>query len=256
MIEVTKSGAIYTAKDAMSTEMIAKMFLRSPHGYDFQDIGNDMSLEEVKELVDIFMVTNFNEEVPNDFKYEVAQKLKPEEDYIVEPPILFDPETPKSAVIHLEDMASPVTPDENNPKNFHFEDYVETRSVKSNRRCRPNPESLISPRSTKLSGKSPKPPRAGGSAQRDRAPLIVGGPLSGGARRHHHGNGSVSGMSRAESVASDALESIYVRIDQCKAKLLDPKNTIEEQLATADLMEKLAKAAVAMKAMENLEHNE
>jgi hypothetical protein len=37
---------------------------------------------------------------------------------------------------------------------------------------------------------------------------------------------------------------------------LDPKNTIEEQLATADLMEKLAKAAVAMKAMEALEHNE
>jgi hypothetical protein len=63
-------------------------------------------------------------------------------------------------------------------------------------------------------------------------------------------------MSRAESVASDALESIYIRIDQCKTKLLDPKNTIEEQLATADLMEKLAKAAVAMKAMEALEHNE
>jgi uncharacterized Zn finger protein (UPF0148 family) len=260
MIEVTKSGAIYTAKDAMSTEMIAKMFLRSPHGYDFQDIGTDMTLEEVKELVDIFMVTNFNEPVPDDFKYEVArdilEKLKPEEDYIVEPPVLFDPETPTSGVIHLEHVASPVSQDENNPRTFHFDDYVETRSVKSARRSRPNPESLISSRSAKLPAKSPKPPRAGGSSKREGAPVIVGGPLSGGGRRYQHGNGSISGMSRAESVASDALESIYIRIDQCKTKLLDPKNTIEEQLATADLMEKLAKAAVAMKAMEALEHNE
>jgi hypothetical protein len=206
------------------------------------------------------MVTNFNEPVPDDFKYEVArdilEKLKPEEDYIVEPPVLFDPETPTSGVIHLEHVASPVSQDENNPRTFHFDDYVETRSVKSARRSRPNPESLISSRSAKLPAKSPKPPRAGGSSKREGAPVIVGGPLSGGGRRYQHGNGSISGMSRAESVASDALESIYIRIDQCKTKLLDPKNTIEEQLATADLMEKLAKAAVAMKAMEALEHNE
>ena len=63
-------------------------------------------------------------------------------------------------------------------------------------------------------------------------------------------------MSRAESIASDVLESIYVRIEQCKAKLLDPNNSMEDQLATADLMEKLARAALAMKAIETIEHNE
>lgn len=272
-IEVTKSGAIYTAKDAMSTEMIAKMFLRSPHGYDFHDIGTEMSIEEVKELVDIFMVTNFNEPVPDDFKYEVAcdilEKLQPEVECVVEPAVLFDPEpdvymqpssTPTSGVINLEHLGSPLSQEQPafNTGAFHFDDYVETRSVKSTRRSKPTPETMMASRQKPAPGKSPRPPRAGGHGRRDGAPVIVGGPLTGGHATRHHRNDSrsVGGMSRAESVASDALESIYFRIDQCKAKLMDPQNTIEEQLATADLMEKLAKAAVAMKAMETIEQNE
>jgi uncharacterized Fe-S cluster-containing protein len=91
--------------------------------------------------------------------------------------------------------------------------------------------------------------------------VIVGGPFFGGATtaaRHYRqdSNRSVGGMSRAESIASDVLESMYVRIEQCKAKLLDPNNSMEDQLATADLMEKLARAALAMKAIETIEHNE
>lgn len=268
-IEVTKSGAIYTAKDAMSTEMIAKMFLRSPHGYDFQDIGTDMSLDEVKELVDIFMVTNFNEPVPDDFKYDVARdildKLRPEVDYVVEPAVLFDPEpvytqpstTPTSGIINLEHLGSPESqgPPHFNHRTFHFDEYVESRSVRS-ARPKPTPETMMPTRQRPAPGKSPRPPRAGGNSRREGAPVIIGGPLGGGARHHRHDSRSVGGMSRAESIASDALESIYIRIDQCKAKLMDPKNTIEEQLATADLMEKLARAAVAMKAMETIEHNE
>lgn len=271
-IEVTKSGAIYTARDAMSTDMIAKMFLRSPHGYDFQDIGTDMSLEEVKELVDIFMATNFNEAVPDDFKFEVArdilEKLQPEVDYVVEPAVLFDPEpvytqpsaTPTSGVINLEHLGSPLSQDypTSNNRTFHFDEYVETRSAKNSRRSKPTPESMVGSRSKPVPAKSPLPPRAGGNGRREGAPMIIGGPLLGGASSRHnrHDSRSVGGMSRAESVASDALESIYIRIDQCKAKLMDPKNSIEEQLATADLLEKLAKAAVAMKAMESIEHNE
>lgn len=54
-------------------------------------------------------------------------------------------------------------------------------------------------------------------------------------------------------MASDALESIYAKINQCKAKLMDPTNTIDDQLAAADLIEKLAKAAVAVRAMEKLD---
>ena len=34
------------------------------------------------------------------------------------------------------------------------------------------------------------------------------------------------------------------------------ENSMEDQLATADLMEKLARAALAMKAMETIEHYE
>ncbi len=249
-------------KDAMSTDAIAKMFLRSPHGDDFHDIGADMTLEEVKELVDIFMATNFNETVPDDFKYEVAREIldksRPEVDYVVEPAVIFDPEpsnTPTSGgIINLENMPSPTN------RNFQFNDYVEESTIKSSksakRRGKPTPETVMATTPTK----SPRPPRAGGSGRREGAPIIVGGPLSNGftSRRHqqHHDNRSTGGMSRAESVASEALDSIYVRIDECKKKLMDPKNSIQDQLVTADLMEKLAKAAVAMKAMETIEQNE
>jgi uncharacterized Zn finger protein (UPF0148 family) len=248
-------------KDAMSTDAIAKMFLRSPHGYDFHDIGADMTLEEVKELVDIFMATNFNEKVPDDFKYEVAREIldksRTEVDYVVEPAVIFDPEpstTPTSCgIINLENMPSPPN------MNFHFQDFVEESTIKSSksakRREKPTPETIMA----STPSKSPRPPRAGGNGRREGAPIIVGGPLSNSAtsRRHqHYDNRSTGGMSRAESVASEALDSIYVRIEECKKKLMDPKNSIQDQLATADLMEKLAKAAVAMKAMETLEQNE
>jgi uncharacterized Zn finger protein (UPF0148 family) len=211
-IEVTKSGAIYTAKDAMSTDMIAKMFLRSPQGYDFQDVGADMSLEEVKELVDIFMATNFNEPVPDVFKYEVAQeileKLQPEVDYVVEPAVLFDPQphpgytqppatptydlinlehsvygqpsfTQSPGVINLEHIGSPFG-EEQHPTSYNrafpFDDYVETRSVKSTRRSKPTPETLMMSRlkpPKPAPGMSPKPPRAGGNSRREGAPVIV-----------------------------------------------------------------------------------
>ena len=52
------------------------------------------------------------------------------------------------------------------------------------------------------------------------------------------------------SAASDDLDTIDDRIEQCKLKLLDPNNTIDEQIATAALLEKLAETAVAMKEIE------
>ena len=52
------------------------------------------------------------------------------------------------------------------------------------------------------------------------------------------------------SATSDDLDTIYDRIEQCKLKLLDPNNTIDEQIATAALLEKLAETAVAMKQIE------
>jgi hypothetical protein len=61
-------------------------------------------------------------------------------------------------------------------------------------------------------------------------------------------------MSRAESVATDALDTILDRIDAAKATLLRDDVTVQEQLAAASLIEKLAQAAVAVKALERIDH--
>ena len=62
----------------------------------------------------------------------------------------------------------------------------------------------------------------------------------------------VSQSSRASAVANDALESILGRIEDCKATLAKPGLDIETQLKTADLMEKLAAAAVTMQKLEEM----
>mmetsp|Transcript_65122 Transcript_65122/g.72933 ORF Transcript_65122/g.72933 Transcript_65122/m.72933 type:complete len:86 (+) Transcript_65122:607-864(+) len=84
--------------------------------------------------------------------------------------------------------------------------------------------------------------------------------MAGGNRYHQRNNtyqpkddDESSAVSRASTVASLALETIYRRIDACKQKLLDPMNNIDEQIATASLLEKLATAAVAVKEMEQLD---
>lgn len=64
---------------------------------------------------------------------------------------------------------------------------------------------------------------------------------------------SLGEMSRAESVATDALDSILDRIDAAKAILLRDDITVKEQLEAANLIEKLAQAAVAVKALERID---
>jgi uncharacterized Zn finger protein (UPF0148 family) len=280
-IEVTNSGVIHTGKDVLSREMVSKMFLRSPYGYDFHDLGADMGLDDIKELVDIFMATNFHEPVTDQFKRGVArdilEKLQPESVVEEEPVVVMSPPPPTSAVIRLEHMPSPgderreeygtgggPTP----PRAFHFDDYADTQSTRSvGRRNKPTPEMMVSSRPGGRSVTAPRPPkspaprlppRGGGSGRREGAPIVVGGPLSA-THRYHSRSGhnaetkSISEVSRASSVASEALESIYAKIDQCKVTLMDATNTIDDQLAAADLLEKLAKAALAVRAMERQE---
>lgn len=64
------------------------------------------------------------------------------------------------------------------------------------------------------------------------------------------GASRASRVSACSTVASNALESIYEKIEACKDKLLDPMNDLDEQIATAALLERLATAAVAVKEME------
>jgi uncharacterized Zn finger protein (UPF0148 family) len=283
-IEITKSGVTHFGNDGLSTEVVTKMFLRSPYGYDFQDLGSDIGVDDIKELVDIFMATNFNEPVTDGFKRSVAQnilnKLQPldnaEDELVV---ILSPPATATSAIIRLEHMPSPG--DERReeygsgggpqtPQAFHFDHYADTQSTRSiNRRTKPNPEMLMLHTSSLSTSRPPMsptyrlPPRFASSSRREGSPIVVGGPLSA-THRQQYGSSSrrsnnysdhrsLGEVSRAESVASEALESIFAKIDQCKVTLMDATNTIDDQLAAADLLEKLAKAAMAVRAMEKQE---
>jgi len=259
----------------ISTEMIVNMFLRSPHGYDFYDSGAKMSLEDVKERVDIFILTNMDSDISDVFKFKVARRIL---DKVLDQH--FD-------VIHLEDMSmssspapAPPTPTptptytQRTPEPaptyqqqsaFHFDDGASvTKSVRSKGigRRRPCPEDIPRQKITSSQSLPPKSPslsRRGNSSGRGKT-VIVGGPMAGGNRYHQRNNtyqpkddDESSAVSRASTVASLALETIYRRIDACKQKLLDPMNNIDEQIATASLLEKLATAAVAVKEMEQLD---
>ncbi|VEU35889.1 unnamed protein product [Pseudo-nitzschia multistriata] len=212
----------------ISIEMVANMFLKSPHGYDFQDFGHSMNVDEIKELVDIFLVTNVDNSVSDDFKLSVAQRILSK----------MNLDTAKS---RDDSLPLRIEVDE---QQFNFNDiesdYTATKSTgKFGKRAKPRPEDQarglppVSP--TKRTT-----PRGGLN--------YVGSPTY---RRSRSDDMSVA--SRASTVASDALESIYDRIDACKEKLLDPNNTLDEQIATASLLERLAQAAVAVKEMEYVE---
>ena len=63
---------------------------------------------------------------------------------------------------------------------------------------------------------------------------------------------STGEMSRAETVASQTLDSLLNRIEECKTKLLDPNIDPVQQAETAKLIEQLASAAMAVKQLEGL----
>ena len=76
---------------------------------------------------------------------------------------------------------------------------------------------------------------------------IIGGPGS-----PHHDEMSVGEYSRAETVASQTIDSLLNRIEDCKAILLDPNIDVAKQAETARLIEQLASAAMADKNLETL----
>mmetsp|Transcript_24566 Transcript_24566/g.51906 ORF Transcript_24566/g.51906 Transcript_24566/m.51906 type:complete len:1230 (+) Transcript_24566:184-3873(+) len=223
----------------ISIDMVANLFLKSPHGYDFQDFGKSMNVVEVKELVDIFLVTNVDRDVSSDFKFSVAQRILAKMNFM----------TDKD-----QDEVQPLRIDGSHTREQQFEydevedDNTATKSTgKLDKRARPRPEDQVR-RLPPISPGRRSTPRGGGMSRKNT--VIVGGPM---ARESRRLRDDMSVASRASTVASDALESIYDRIDACKKKLLDPKNTLDEQIATASLLERLAQAAVAVKEMEYVE---
>jgi len=231
-----EQGRDDTAKDA-SIDTVANLFLRSPHGYDFQDFGKSMGIDEVKELVDIFLVTNVDNDVSEDFKFAVAQR------------ILSKMNLAEASNGGREETLPPrieAAERPSRPSRFHFDDDEQTatkltgQKATTKQRSKPCPEGQNSAQVRRM--RPPKSPRR----YKQMSPVyVVGGPQS--------PRDDMSVASRASSIASDALESIYDRIEQCKMKLLDPANNLDEQIATAALLEKLAQAAVAVKEMECLE---
>jgi hypothetical protein len=62
---------------------------------------------------------------------------------------------------------------------------------------------------------------------------------------------SPSSTSRLSTIGT--LETIYRKIDECRVKISDPNTSQADQLASAALMEKLARVAVSFKAVEEMD---
>ena len=250
------------SSELKSIEMIVNMFLKSPHGYDLHQSENKASLGDVKDRVDIFIVTNMDSDVTDEFKFKIAQRIIDKVKY--------------DKVIHLEHLGSPKDPPayEVSPaatssyipqsyyqlakqSNFSFgEDDVTSKSVTQRRKAPPRPEAMSKRPPMATRSNSFLPPKSPTHSNRFRKgnTIIIGGPSAGpSSPRMRDDDYSAGGASRCSTVASEALESIYEKIEACKDKLLDPSNNLDEQLATASLLEKLATAAVAVKEMELLE---
>jgi len=229
--EDDEEGQSYDDDTALSAEesvtTVANLFLKSPHGYDFQDFGQSMNVEEVKELVEIFLVTNVDRDVSHGFKLAVAQHILSR--------IKGEMISTGFSPLHIESNVG----SSNVSFQFKDNDYKATKTATNRKqRIRPFPEGGGSDSITRRPPKSP----------RSRLPSPIHATKSNLSSRSYDDDASVA--SRASTVATEALESIYDRIDQCKKKLMDPNNSLDEQIATAALLEKLAEAAVAVREME------
>jgi hypothetical protein len=101
-IEVTKSGTIFTAAEAMSPESIFKMFMHSPMGIKTKDNnGKTLKYDAVFDLVQVFSAMNFSEQVPDETLKRVAA------DIVAKSEQSEAPKTEEPQVIHLEDYPSP-----------------------------------------------------------------------------------------------------------------------------------------------------
>jgi hypothetical protein len=214
-------------KQVLSAKALSAMIVNNTSGIE---LAPSMSKEEIMDLVQVFASKNLGTSVPEELKEEVAegiQRMMAGDD----------------GVIHLEDTAfnfdivgsddyfgrQPTTPDSAS--------RARGGTPSSRRGVPPRPDS---------GSRSPRRSYRGPNAASPRAGYIVtGGPSD---------MTSLGEMSRAESVATDALDTILDRIDAAKATLLRDDVTVQEQLAAASLIEKLAQAAVAVKALERIDH--
>jgi hypothetical protein len=199
-----------------SASALSSMIVNNTSG---AELTSAMSKEEIKDFVQTFVEKNLDATVGEDLKEEVATDIKR---------IM----STNDGIIHLEDTDS--------PQAFHFDESESAAQTRASRRgMPPRPES--GPRtSPRRFVRTPT-----GSSPHHGGYIYTGGPSD---------VGSLGEMSRAESVASQALDTILDRIDAAKATLLRDDVTVKEQLEAANLIEKLAQAAVAIKTLEKIDH--
>lgn len=229
----------YSTKEVVSVGTISAMIMGTATGHETM-LNASMSKEEVKDIVDIYVATSLSGNLSEEVKDEVVENLQRKLEECA-----FTPGSLSDEVIHLEDVPS--------PQNFKFDMVPSEEADNNSKKHRPSPEMMGRSRSKGMpprpdSARSPKrPPRSttSRSSPHNGKFIIMGGPSD---------VTSLGEMSRAESVATDALDSILDRIDAAKATLLRDDVTVREQLEAANLIEKLAQAAVAVKALEKIDH--
>lgn len=213
-------------KQVLSAKALSALIVNNTSGIE---LAPSMSKEEIMDLVEAFASKNLDTSVSEELKEEVAegiQRMMAGDD----------------GVIHLEDTA------------FNF-DIVGSDDYLGRQPSTPDSASRARGGTPSRRGVPPRPDSGSRSPRRSyRAPsassprtgyIVTGGPSD---------MTSLGEMSRAESVATDALDTILDRIDAAKATLLRDDVTVQEQLAAASLIEKLAQAAVAVKALERIGH--
>lgn len=235
---------------------IAKLFLESPLGYETLQKGTQsLNADELRGLVDFYVATFLKQSLSDGIKRDIVSEIIKSAKQVSPRKTTTGPQP--LDIIHLEEMPSP------DPRAFNFNgmDNEGTFTSKTSReKIRPTPENMSARGGRNRFGQVP--PRPDGARRVPRpSPRschtpkqgvhIVGGPADFQRRR----GGSVSGdsVSRAGTVASETMDSILSRIEDCKAMLMDPDVDVETQAETANLIEKLAKAAVAVRKMEELD---
>lgn len=192
---------------SLSPEAIAIMFMASAMGTETKLLGARMDMDEISDLVEIYVSTHFSDSVSSQKKKLVADAVW------------------KRLQTSIAGGSS-------------------TRSRGSaHHGMPPKPESrTTTPKSTAKST-TPKTNDA----------FVFEGLNQIGASEDEADKSVGHGSSNSFSSASMSLDNILNKIENCKATLMDDDISVEQQVAAAELIEKLSKAALAVKNLEDME---
>lgn len=201
--------------------------------------GNDSIPDDGIEIVKTDLSCEA-EEPSSDKSLQDEKKADEEKEEVEEidtsKPRVDPPEIVTPAAVH-ETASEEIVQEKPAPKTFTFE-FADDMPVGRPPRASP-----------RLSSRGGLPPRSTSRSRMNGTVVIVGGP----ADFDNKSCGDMSRVSRAESVASDALDCILDQIELSKTRLANEDLSLKDQLATAETIEKLATAAVAMKKLEKLD---